>query len=42
MVGVGSMGSMMSLLYAEKGCHVYYFDISMYHGYNITELINRV
>ncbi|CEI61513.1 hypothetical protein FVEN_g9396 [Fusarium venenatum] len=28
MVGTGSMGSMMSLLFAEKGCHVYYFDIS--------------
>lgn len=28
MVGVGSMGGMMSLLFAEKGCHVYYFDIS--------------
>ncbi|KAF5664975.1 6-phosphogluconate dehydrogenase [Fusarium heterosporum] len=28
MVGVGSMGSMMSLLFAEKGCHIYYHDIS--------------
>ncbi|RGP73157.1 6-phosphogluconate dehydrogenase [Fusarium longipes] len=28
MVGTGSMGSMMSLLFAEKGCHVYYLDIS--------------
>lgn len=28
MVGMGSMGSMMSLLFAEKGCKVYYYDIS--------------
>ncbi|KAF5000918.1 hypothetical protein FGRMN_1375 [Fusarium graminum] len=28
MVGVGSMGSMMALLFAEKGCHIYYYDIS--------------
>jgi 6-phosphogluconate dehydrogenase len=28
MVGVGSMGSMMSLLFAENGYRVYFFDIS--------------
>lgn len=26
MVGVGSMGSMMSLLYAEHGVEVHYYD----------------
>jgi len=29
MIGVGSMGSMMSLLYAEHGCEVHFFDPSV-------------
>lgn len=31
MVGVGSMGSMMSLLFAEHGYQVFFFDIGNYY-----------
>ncbi|KAF4332447.1 6-phosphogluconate dehydrogenase [Fusarium beomiforme] len=50
MIGMGRMGSMVSLFFAEKGCQVYFYDISkenidtaekMIQGVNKQEYIVR-